>query len=119
MALPHAKPEAAIDVRPLGVRLPHTVSHALLKTGSIELMRLVLRAGESLPPHGVDAEATLQCIEGAVQVSTPAGNLELNAGSLTLLPAGCVYAVRASSDASLLVTMLLPYAGSASATSPG
>ena len=52
-------------------------------------------------------------------MSTPGGEFELQAGRLTLLPAGCVYAVQASSDASLLVTMLLPYAGSASATSPG
>ncbi len=119
MALPHARPGDAIDMRPLGDRLPGTVSHALLKTGSLELMRLVLRAGEWLPPHAVDAEATLLCIEGAVQVSMPGSECELNAGMMTLLVAGQSYAVRASSDASLLLTLLLPWAGSASASSPG
>jgi len=119
MALPHANPEDVIDVSPLGGRLAQAASHALLRTGSLELMRLVLRAGEALPPHTVDAEATLHCIEGTVRVSTPDAERELTAGTLTLIPAGRSYAVRASSDASLLVTMLLPYRGSASATSPG
>ena len=119
MALPHANPEDAIDLSPLGGRLATTASHALLKTGSLELMRLVLRAGEALPPHAVDAEATLHCLEGAVRVGTPGAERELKAGMLTLIPAGRSYTVQASSDASLLMTMLLPYRGSASATSPG
>jgi quercetin dioxygenase-like cupin family protein len=119
MALPHAHPEDAIDVRPLGDRLAATTSRALLKTESLELMRLVLRAGEALPEHAVDAEAVLHCLEGAVTVRTPGGERVLEAGRLTLLAAGTSYSVRASSDASLLVTMLLPYGGSASATSPG
>ena len=119
MALPHASPGDAIDVRPLADRLPDTISHALLKTGSLELMRLVLRAGESLPPHAVDAEATLHCLEGTVRVSLPSSEYDLEAGMLTLLPAGQSYAVHASSDASLLLTMLLPWGGSASASSPG
>lgn len=119
MALPHAHPEDAIDVRPLGDRLAQATSHAILKTGALELMRVVLRAGEALPPHAVDAEATLHCLEGTVTVTTPAGERELAAGTLLVVPAGRSYAVRASGDASLLVTMLLPYRGSASATSPG
>ena len=68
MALSHSDPGKPIDARPLGERLAATPSHALLKTGSLELMRVVLRAGESLPPHAVDAEATLHCIEGSVRV---------------------------------------------------
>ena len=119
MALSHSYPEDVIDVSPLGARLAHTASHALLKTASLELMRVVLRAGEALPPHTVDAEATLHCIEGSVQVQTPSGERQLDAGMLTVIPAGRSYAARASSDASLLVTMLLPFGGSASATSPG
>ena len=119
MALSHASPEDAIDVRPLGERLAHTASHAILKTGALELMRIVLRAGEALPSHAVDAEATLHCLEGTVTVRTPAGVRELTAGMLLAVPAGRPYAVQASSDASLLVTMLLPWKGSASATSPG
>jgi quercetin dioxygenase-like cupin family protein len=120
MALSHSHPEHPIDARPLGERLAQTASHALLKTRSLELMRLVLRAGEALPPHTVDAEATLHCIEGAVQVRMADGECRLEGGMLVLIPAGRSYAVRAADgDASLLVTMLLPFGGSASATSPG
>ena len=119
MALSHARPEDPIDVTPLGARLGETASHALLKTRSMELMRLVLRAGEALPQHSVDAEATLHCIEGAAQVRMPAGECRLEAGMLVLVPAGRSYAVQAVADTSLLVTMLLPFGGSASATSPG
>lgn len=119
MALSHSDPGTPIDARPLGGRLADTPSHALLKTGSLELMRVVLRAGETLPPHAVDAEATLHCIEGSVRVQVGDRESRLGSGTLVLVPAGHAYAVRADEDASLLVTMLLPYGGSASATSPG
>ncbi len=119
MALSHSDPGRPIDARPLGERLAGTPSHALLKTGALELMRVVLRAGESLPSHAVDAEATLHCIEGSVRVRVSERESRLESGTLLLVPAGHAYAVDADEDASLLVTMLLPYGGSASATSPG
>ena len=119
MALTHLHPGDVIDATPLGERLASTASHALLKTGALELMRVVLRAGQGVPAHAVDAEATLHCLEGSVQVDIDGDGRQLEAGQLVVVAAGARYALHALQDASLLVTMLLPYGGSASATSPG
>ena len=114
MALTHAEPGAVIDVRPLGDGLLGTKTHAMLKTASLELMRVVLAAGKSLPPHSVPGEITVLCIEGRAWLRAEAGDHLLAAGELVLLPGGDRHSVEAVDDSSLLVTVLLaqPSAGS-------
>ncbi len=108
MALTHAEPGSLIDVRPLAERLPATKSHAMLKTASLELMRVVLMAGKSLPPHSVPGEITVLCIEGRAWLRAGTGDHLLSAGDLVLLPGGDRHSVEAVDDSSLLVTVLLP-----------
>lgn len=108
MAIKHAQPGQVIDVRPLGPRLAATVTHAVIKTHSLELMRIVLRAGQALPPHDVYGEVTIQCIEGRVRVPAEIAHCELGPGELVLLPAKDLHGVQALEDASLLVTVQLP-----------
>ena len=107
MALPHARPLDIIDVRPLGAGLRDAVTSSLLKTPTIQLMRLVLRAGLGLPDHSVVGAISVQCIEGEAVVTTPERDCPLHAGQLVVLAGGEVHAVRAVTDASLLVTILL------------
>lgn len=66
MAIPHATPGDVIDVRPLGAALAATRTHALFKSGDLEVIRIVLRAGDEMPPHVVAGEITVQCIEGRI-----------------------------------------------------
>ena len=63
MALPHAQPFDRIDLHPLGDGLAQTPSTSLIKSHSLQLMRVVLRAGERLPEHHVRGEITLQLRE--------------------------------------------------------
>ena len=107
MALTHSKPGARIACRPLAQDLRTTPTHALLKTGQIELMRVVLAAGRSLPPHSVAGEITVQCIEGNVWLRADAGDHLLAPGDLVLLPGGDRHALEAVEDSSLLVTVVL------------
>lgn len=118
MALPHARPGQPIDISPLGPDLAHAASHAILKTRSLELMRIVLCRGAELPPHSVYGECTLLCLEGAVVVEADGSACELRANQLVLLPALQMHAVRAMEDASLLLTIQTPpgLPGSASST---
>ena len=69
MALPHASPGQPIDIRPLGDALAGTKTVALFKSRDLEVMRVVLLAGKSLPPHKVPGEITIQCIEGRIDVT--------------------------------------------------
>ena len=115
MALTHAVPGARIACRPLGAALRDTPTHALLKTGTLELMRIVLAAGRTLPAHRVSGEITVQCIEGRVWLRAEVGAHLLEAGDLVLLPGGDLHALDAIEDSSLLVTIVLAQASGATA----
>ena len=67
MAQPHAQSGQIVSVRPLGAALAQASSTAILKAGQLEVMRIVLLTGKSLPEHMTRGEATVQCIEGEVE----------------------------------------------------
>lgn len=119
MALDHAQPGQPIDIAPLGIALHGSITHAILKTHSLELIRVVLRAGEAWPPHKICSELTLLCIEGSVEVTMDGDACQLRANQLVLLSAQVQHSVRALEDTSLLLTIQLPAGapGSASSTS--
>lgn len=107
MALTHALPGQAIDVAPLGDRLVRERTLALFKSENLEVLRLVLRAGRSLPPHKVAGEITVQCIEGAINVTAEGRSHVLRAGQLLYLSGHVTHGVTALEDASALVTIAL------------
>jgi quercetin dioxygenase-like cupin family protein len=108
MSLPHLASGQIASVLPLGARLDQTATQALFKEGPLEVMRLVLKAGKHVPPHAVDGPMTVQCLEGEVRVRVDGSERQLHQGDLLYL-APCVrYDVTAVSDASVLVTMVLP-----------
>ncbi|WP_423594457.1 cupin domain-containing protein [Roseateles sp. MS654] len=111
MALPHAAPAQPIDVAPLGAALHGTLSSALFKSQGLEVMRLVLPAGKTQPPHKVEGEITVHCIEGELELSVLRDGAEqrqrLRAGQLCYLEGGVVHAVTGIVDASALVTIVL------------
>jgi quercetin dioxygenase-like cupin family protein len=107
MAIPHASPGDVIDVRPLGPALAGARSHALFKSADLEVIRLVLPAGEGLPSHSVAGEITLQCIEGRISFTCGAGARELAPGQLVHCAAEEIHELRALEDSSLLLTIAL------------
>jgi quercetin dioxygenase-like cupin family protein len=107
MALQHAQPLEIIEVRPLGAGLRAAVTTSLLKTPTLQLMRLVLRAGDGLPEHSVRGATTVHCLEGEAVVTTAARRCELQSGQLVMLVENERHAVQAVTDSSLLVTVLL------------
>ena len=107
MALTHAQPLDVVDVRPLGAGLRDAVTTSLLKTPSLQLMRLVLLAGHGLPTHSVADAITVHCLEGEAVVTTPSRTCRLLPGQLVMLAGGEPHAVQSVTDASLLVTVLL------------
>ena len=107
MALKHSLSFESIDLHPLGEQLASSPSTSLIKSQQLQLMRVVLRAGESLPEHHVRGEITLQCLEGRAAVLTPGRRIELQGGQVVLLPAAEPHAVLGLTDTSLLVTVSL------------
>jgi quercetin dioxygenase-like cupin family protein len=107
MAIEHALPGEAIDVRPLGSSLSTQKTTALFKSEDLEVMRLVLLAGRSLPSHKVPGEITIQCVEGALDITAEGQSHVLRAGHLLYLPGDVLHGVTALEDASALVTVAL------------
>lgn len=107
MALPHAVSGDVVDVRPLGERLPTERTTALFKARDLEVIRLVLSAGKSLPPHKVPGDITIHCLEGALSVDAGGRARVLKAGELLFLAGDVMHGVTAVTNASALVTVAL------------
>jgi quercetin dioxygenase-like cupin family protein len=110
MALPHARPLDIIDLDPLPPGPAATVTTSLLKARGLQLMRLVLDAGRTIPEHRVQGPITLQCLQGEAEITTSSRTCRLHAGQLVMLPGGEPHGVHAITDASVLVTIVLPAA---------
>jgi len=94
-------------VHPLNAGLASEKTAALFKSRDLEVMRLVLPAGRSLPPHSVPGEITIQCLEGTLNIELDDKTSTLKGGEVMFLAGGATHAVRALSDASALVTIAL------------
>lgn len=107
MALQHAESGDPVDVRPFGAKLPDAQTTALFKSDDLEVMRLVLLAGKSLPPHKVAGEITIQCLEGRMDISVDGKSQVLKAGELLFLSGNVVHGVLALENASALLTIVV------------
>jgi quercetin dioxygenase-like cupin family protein len=108
MAIPHAKPGEAVDVRPLGPALASAQTKTLVRAEQVEVVRLIVPAGKEIEEHKARGEIVVQCLEGRVAFTTFGKTQNLEAGKLLYLSAGEPHKVRGIEDASLLLTIVLP-----------
>lgn len=109
MALHHASSGEVIAIHPLGDQLEQAASVAYLKSEQLEIMRIVLGAGKSVPEHQVNGEMTLQCIEGEVEVLAHGTCRTLHPYEMVFLAANVPYALRAARNSSLLMTVAVEH----------
>ena len=107
MAIAHAAPGQLVDVQPLGSQLSEARTSALFKTDELEVMRVVLPAGKTVPAHKVKGEITIHCLEGQVDFMAGGQTQRMKAGQLVWLEGSVDHALQAVQDASLLVTIVL------------
>jgi quercetin dioxygenase-like cupin family protein len=103
----HAVPGQPLDVQPRGETVSSTQTTALFKSRDLEVMRLVLRAGKSLPTHKVPGDITIQCLEGTLGIELEDATVALEAGQLMFLAGHTLHGVSAVTDATALVTIAL------------
>lgn len=107
MAIPHANPGDLIDIRPLGEALKDARTTTLIKTDSLEVIRLILPAGKEIARHAVPGEITVQGLEGRISFRVRGSEFELSAGKLIYLHGDDEHSLQALEDASVLLTILL------------
>ena len=107
MAIAHAAPGQLVDVLPLGSQLSEARTSAVFKTDGLEVMRVVLPAGKTVPAHKVKGEITIQCLEGEVDLMAGGQTQRMKAAQLVWLEGSVDHALQAVRDASLLVTIVL------------
>ena len=107
MALSHAKVNELIPIHPLGPAISSAKTTTLLKTKSLEIIRIVLPTGKKIPAHQVSGETTVQCLEGRVALQAGDSVHHLETGNLVCLGGGCPHALQGVSDATVLVTIVL------------
>ena len=82
-------------------------SIALAKTDDLELIRLVLPAGKTMPEHWVKGEVTLQCLSGEIAVEAHGRTATLHGGEMLYLAGATPHALKAVADSVALLTILL------------
>ena len=107
MAIAHAAPGQLVDVQPLGNQLSEARSSAVFKTDGLEVMRVVLPAGKTIPAHKVKGEMTIHCLEGEVELVAGGQTQRMKAAQMVWLEGSVEYAFTAVQNASLLVTIVL------------
>lgn len=108
MALHHVVSGEPVHL-PLGDKLADTPTMALVKSEQLEIMRMVLTAGRSVPEHQVAGELSLHCLEGAVEVMAHGKTSVLESGDLMFLARDVPHAMHALKDSAMLMTIALTH----------
>jgi nucleotide-binding universal stress UspA family protein/quercetin dioxygenase-like cupin family protein len=103
-----ANPGDKVDARPLGTALATAHTRTLVRTRAVEVVRLIVRAGQVIPLHKAKGELIVHCLEGRVAFAAFGKTQVLEAGQLLYLPAGEPHALDGTEDASLLLTIVTP-----------
>ncbi|MBC6718731.1 cupin domain-containing protein [Aurantimonas sp. DM33-3] len=106
MALKHANAGDIVDLSPLGSRLKDTKTAAIIKSEAFEAVRLVVRAGATIPTHHVPGPITLHGLEGRAVISVSGAEVELKSGDWLYLEGGEPHSVRGIEDSSILLTII-------------
>jgi quercetin dioxygenase-like cupin family protein len=103
-----AAPGAVVDVRPLGSSLATAATRTLVRTPALEVVRLVVSAGQKIALPSGKAALIIHCLEGRIALTALGKTQPLEARTLVHLPAGEPHAFQGIEDASLLLTVFVP-----------
>jgi quercetin dioxygenase-like cupin family protein len=106
MATHHANPGEIVDLQTWAADLPKEHTKAIVKTGEMELIRIVLPAGKGIPNHNVPGPITIQCVSGKIAVTAMGTTQKLNYNQLIHLIPGEPHSLKAIEDSVVLFTII-------------
>lgn len=107
MAIQHAVSGEPVSVLPPASAAGERQTVALFKTNELEVMRVVLPKGKSMPAHKVAGDITVQCLEGSIRFNSDGKDQVLTVGDMLYLAGGIVHSLTAVDDAVALVHIVL------------
>ena len=107
MAIPHAQSGEVIDIRPLGAALAQARTTTLVKTKTLQIIRLVIPSGKDIPGHQAHGEISVQCLEGRIAFTAGNATRDLEAGQMLYLSSEESHSLHGLEDSSVLLTILL------------
>jgi len=96
-----------IDVRGAGAAEPGASPKSLVKTKTLEVRRLTLPKGRTIPTHHASGEIAVHCLEGRIAFTADAETRDVGAGQLIVLAAGEPHSLVGVEDSTVLVTKVL------------
>lgn len=108
---PLVKPGETVDVRRVGAPLGTRQKALLVKTVNMEIIHVIIPAGETVPTHEAQGEIILHCLEGRVSLAALGKTRELKAGQLSYFCINEPFSIQGIDHASLLVTIITPTLG--------
>ena len=112
MALNHATSGQIIEVQGAsGEDLTQFSAIALARTDELELIRMCMPKGKTMPEHHVLGEITLLCLQGQVALDAHGSVQLLGPGQMVYLNGGQAHALEAREDSLLLLTILMAKTG--------
>ncbi|MDI1302629.1 MAG: cupin domain-containing protein [bacterium] len=107
MALPRPESGEVFNIHPTGEQYTEFFTRAIVRTDELEVIRFVLPQGNTLREHKVAGDCTVQCIEGAIELTAHGKTVRLVEGEMTYIAACAQHAVLALKNSVILVTMVL------------
>ena len=107
MGLYHPVAGEVVNLQRLNEELPGDKTIALVKTETMEVLRVYLSKDKSMPAHSVSGELTVQCLSGKVQFDVEGEGRELQAGDWLFLNGNQEHALYAVEESVVLVTIQL------------
>ena len=107
MAIAHAMSGEVISIQPYGASIAESQTTAIVKTETLEIIRMVIPSGKRVEKHQVRGEVVVQCLEGRVAFNCGGTQQFLDAGHMLYLSGDEPHSLEGIVDASLLVTILL------------
>lgn len=86
------------------------LSNTLIKSPDVEVIRMVLLAGEGRSEPNASDEIMVQCLEGDIAFTTMRAPERLRAGDMVYVAAGEAPALESMEDSSFLLTIMRPEA---------